>query len=284
MATAIYSGVMFWNQIDSPSNFSYFLMLAQSSSTVTDTADIIALSLKSADGRGGIDKEDIIRLTKQKVYIPMRTNELEHHINHGVHLLSILFGKDSFIVSQISDCQSHIQENQIIYEDILRHGSMFPAKVLYVMDVRTQKFLKEAQKEIFSPKPLDFSSMFEEIVQNRTFNAKLPCSTHRSKRNRESEDKQDKPNRARKDDRDKWSENQKPNPEWTLKNGENFSQTLPKNKDKAPYRNNIPIYMNYQIRGSCHDQCSLYHENIDRGTATHTAMSKLCADCRSGVF
>ena len=132
-ATVIYSGVMFLDQIDSPSNFSYFLMPAQSSSMVTNTANIITLSLKSANGRGRIDKEDIIRLTKQKVYILMRTNELEHHINHGIHLLSILFGEDSFIVAQITDCQTHIQENQIVYEDILCQDSMFPAKVLYVI-------------------------------------------------------------------------------------------------------------------------------------------------------
>ena len=59
LATAIWSGVMFWDRQDNPSNFSFFLVPAQSASMMSDTADNIALSLKTSDGRGGIDSDDI---------------------------------------------------------------------------------------------------------------------------------------------------------------------------------------------------------------------------------
>ena len=66
LATAIWSGVMFWERQDNPSNFSFFLVIAQSASMMSDTADNIALSLKTSDGRGGIDSNDIRRLKNKK--------------------------------------------------------------------------------------------------------------------------------------------------------------------------------------------------------------------------
>ena len=87
MATVMHQCVFFWGRVDNPSNFSFFLVPAQSSSMMSDTMDSIALSLKSSDGRGGIDIDDIRRLTKQKVFVPTSINELEHHLNHGIHVL-----------------------------------------------------------------------------------------------------------------------------------------------------------------------------------------------------
>ena len=101
MATAIHTGVLFWERQDTPSNFSFFLVPPQSSNMMSDTADSIALSLKSSDGRGGIDSDDIRRLTKQKIFIPFSINELEHHINHGLHILAIIVGGNAWLITQI---------------------------------------------------------------------------------------------------------------------------------------------------------------------------------------
>ena len=98
MATAMHQGVFFWYKVESPSNFSFFLVPAQSSSMMSDTVDAIALSLKASDGRGGIDSNDISRLTKQQIFIPISINELEHHLNHGIHVLVIVSSAKSFLV------------------------------------------------------------------------------------------------------------------------------------------------------------------------------------------
>jgi hypothetical protein len=66
---------------------------------MSDTVDSIILSLKSSDGRGGINSNDIRRLTKQKIFIPTTINKLEHHINHGLHILNVILGNSSFIVT-----------------------------------------------------------------------------------------------------------------------------------------------------------------------------------------
>ena len=100
---------------------------------MSDTADAITLSLKSSDGRGGIDSEDIRRLTKQKIFIYISINELEHHINHGLHILTVIVVENSFIVVMISTCLTHIKHNQAIYCEMLRRDALFTARVLYIL-------------------------------------------------------------------------------------------------------------------------------------------------------
>jgi len=104
LVTAVWAGIVFWDRQDSPSNFSFFFVPAQSASMISDTADVISLSLKTSDSREGMDSEDIRRLTKQKVYIPISIYKLEHHVNHGIHLLRIFFGAMSFLITQLRSC------------------------------------------------------------------------------------------------------------------------------------------------------------------------------------
>ena len=112
LTTALHTGVLFWDRQDTPSNFSFFLVPPQSSNMMSNTVDSIALSLETSDGRGGIDSEDIRCLTKQNIYIPTTINELEHHINHGLHILALLCRKSSYLVEMIKGCLSHIKVNQ----------------------------------------------------------------------------------------------------------------------------------------------------------------------------
>ena len=213
LATAIHTGVLFWERQDTPSNFSFFLVPPQSSNMMSDTADSIALSLKSSDGRGGIDSDDIRRLTKQKIFIPTSINELEHHLNHGLHILNLILGNLSFIVIQITGCLKHIKEHQAIYCEMLRSDNLFAARVLYIIDIRTQKNFRSAQQGIFNTAPLDFSTMFENIAQNRTFKASLPSCITNDRQKRKHDDLNEKgPSR----NGDVWKKNPTVNPEWKL--------------------------------------------------------------------
>jgi len=68
------------------------------------------------------------------------------------------------------------------YSNLQRLDNRFAAKVLFIIDLRVQNFVKSTQQGQFNPNPLDFSSMFQDIVQNRKFNARLPDSIHSEKR------------------------------------------------------------------------------------------------------
>lgn len=70
MATVIHTGIIFWEQHETPSNFSFFLISLQSSNMMSDTVDTIALSLKAFDGHICIDSEDIHHLKKHNIFIP----------------------------------------------------------------------------------------------------------------------------------------------------------------------------------------------------------------------
>ena len=118
---------------------------------VSDTTGTIALSLKTSDGRGAIDSDDIRCLTKQKVYIPTIINELEHRLNHSIHILAIVLSPLCFKVAQLRQFQRQIQTNIATYIDLARQDSLFPAKVLYIIDLRVQNFLKACQQGIHPP-------------------------------------------------------------------------------------------------------------------------------------
>ena len=124
LATALHTGVLFWDRQENPSNFSFFLVPPQSSNMMSDATDSITLSLETSDGRVGIDSEDIHSLTKQKIHIPTTINELEHHINHGLHILALLCRKSSYIIEMIKGCLNHIKSNQAIYCRIQRCGAL----------------------------------------------------------------------------------------------------------------------------------------------------------------
>lgn len=71
-------------------------------------------------------------------------DELEHHLNHGLHILAIIFGMDNFLVNQTYECLVHIKNNQVTYYDLLRNDSIFAATVLCVIDARVQILFKGA--------------------------------------------------------------------------------------------------------------------------------------------
>ena len=279
LTTAIWSGVVFWDYLGTPSNFSLFLVPPQSSNQISDTADTIALSLKSSDSRGGIDSDDIKRLTKQKIFIPTSINELEHHINHGLHILAIVFCIFSYLISQLKTVLTHIKMNQATYCDLLRNDNLFAARILYVMDVRIQNFFRSAQQGIFNAATLDFSRMFEEIVDNRTFKAHLPTCIHNNKNKRQEED-----NTRNNRRRGEVVRNNNINPQWKCRPDERYGEVFHPHRNRIPKRNNTPICGKMQSLGTCYEGCPFDHNKINRGTPLHTEYTAWVTGCRNGIF
>lgn len=104
-------------------------------------ADAIALSLKYSDSHGGINGDDICSLTRHKIFIHVTITELEHHINHGLHILTMIVGSSIIIVIKIKGCLDHIKQNQAIYYEIICTDNLFTTRVLFVIDMHTQIFL-----------------------------------------------------------------------------------------------------------------------------------------------
>ena len=201
---------------------------------VLDTSDNIALSLslslKISDGRGGIDSEDIRRLTRQKIVIPTSISELEHHLNHDIHILAIMTCQKSFPVYRLTTLQEHIKMNYGTYSDLLRQRNMFATKVLYIVDLRMQIFFKNAQQGNITPDILEFSQIYRDIIQNRFFNARLSDAIISKKRKNDDRDNQDggtnSNGRPRRDDKGAWVKNLKINLDWKIKQGEDYGKII----------------------------------------------------------
>ena len=161
---------------------------------------------------------------------------------------------------------------------------LFAARVLYIIDIRTQNFFRDAQQGIFTTSPLDFTGMFEDISQNRTFRARLPISiTNESKKRKaDSVSKQDQDDSGRRKPNSAWVKNEKINPAWKLRQGERFKTTFHENRDKCPTKQGIPICTKRQVLGGCFEGCHFNHDELNRGTPEYVAFDKYVADCRRG--
>lgn len=106
-------------------------------------------------------------------------------------------------------------ENQATYCGLLRQDNLFAAKVLFVVNAMIQNLFKDYQQGIFSTAPLDFSNMQEDVIKNRSLNARLPLSLMKPKKRREQED-YDEPGCYRNGDRGAWVYNNRINPEWKI--------------------------------------------------------------------
>ena len=69
--------------------------------------------LNSSNVCGGIDANNAHRLTKQTIYLLMSVPDLEHHINHEIHLLALIFFCSAFCVKQVNGCLLHIKKFNI---------------------------------------------------------------------------------------------------------------------------------------------------------------------------
>ena len=287
LCTAMYSAYFFWDSMGSPSNFSLFLVPPETGATVSDTADSIALSLKASDSRGGIDSDDIKRLTKQSIFIPTTITDLMHHLTHGIHILAIVFDKESFLVDQLTTILVHIKANLATYSDLQRNDRLFAARILYVTDVRIQNFFRAAQQGTFDPNPLDFSRMFDEIVQNRTFKAHLPSCIHNSKGNREKDkdrDGKDERGNKRQKTQGQFVRNTNVYPEWRIRPDERYGTVFHPNTRHIPKKNGIPICCKLQTLGHCNDSCNLCHDAIERGSPLFNEFTNFVNKCRAGNF
>ena len=253
-----------------PSNFSLALILSESGNTVSDTVDTTPQSLKSNNGRGGINGGSIWRLTKQKIFIPTPSHELEHHLNHGIHIIAVICTSKSYLVYQINSVLIYVKRNQAAYCDLQKNDKLFVARILYVVDVRIQNFLYEAHQGNFDLDPLDFSRMFEEIIHNRTFKAHLPSCIHYSKNKRETDD-----NSSNKGMKGETVRNRDMNPKWQIRPDEKYVQVYHPSTSYTPRHNDIPICYKFQVIGACNNSCSYGHNKVARNTPLHSTRHSL---------
>ena len=112
VVTVMHACFPFWERTNTPSIFSHLPHVSTVSiNDIRHSGHNFSLSLNASNSRDGIDCENIRTLTKKKSTI----NGLEHRLIHVIYILSIFFGNQSFLVSQILDCQKHIQKNQSAY-------------------------------------------------------------------------------------------------------------------------------------------------------------------------
>ena len=87
--------------------------------------------------------------------------------------MDLLFGRYSFVIEQV-DHATHC--------DLMRTYNLFVTRIFYIVDVMIQINFRSAQQVQLQTVSLNFSSMYEDVIQNRILKFNLPSSITSSKK------------------------------------------------------------------------------------------------------
>ena len=189
------------------------------------------------------------------------------------------------MTTQLLGCQTHIQDNYLIYSELQMLDKMFLTKVLYIIARCIQNFFKYAQQGKFVPECLDFTSMFNDVVQNRSFNARLPQFIIARKRKHENtnEANNNQNGRPKRDDKGVWVRNTRVNPVWKQKDGEEYGKMFHPHCEHLPKREGLQLCGKFHIQGWCYTNYKYDHNDVDRNSLSNK-MNTFCQRCRSAIF
>ena len=105
------------------------------------------------------------------VTIPLKTQDLKHHIKNYAGCASLIFGQDSTIHRSLEHIQEHIEDNENNYTYEFKEESLFGGHFLDRINYIINKFLESCASGNHSnidTKKLDFSDYLEQ-VENREY-------------------------------------------------------------------------------------------------------------------
>jgi hypothetical protein len=176
LATSLYIGNILWNNRSTPSNLSPFTVFELDPLSTTQATRCLQLHLLSKNTEGKL--LDKIKASEiQEVKVPMIFKELHQTLLFHSGITSILFGPHSAIVAGMKSFVTAILSEKNIFKGRIAVDSKLPAKILYAMEIRIQRWLGECVKFedrlMVNNRLISFDKVFE-MVMNSTMNTTLP--------------------------------------------------------------------------------------------------------------
>ena len=116
---------------------------------------------------------------KQSVAVPIDMDGLLVQLKIFRAVLKIMIGKRNPASSGIKDLMDDIEENSMEFESLAEADQLYPAKMLYCVDTRVQRFLAQC-KRLNDREDVNESLVnFEDITENslnQCFNITLPVA------------------------------------------------------------------------------------------------------------
>ena len=71
------------------------------------------------------DAQDLILLTKMEISIPLKTQDLKHHMRNIAGLAGRCFGDNSLIYQKLQEVEKHIEQKENSYTHKFRKEKLF---------------------------------------------------------------------------------------------------------------------------------------------------------------
>ena len=298
---ALYGGLYLYSTGGSPSNLSAFCFTKGRALQTNTNERALVLHLVHQQGKGK-SLEELKTSAKQTVAVPTDIIGLDTQLKIFNGVLKVFLGPNNPVSHGIKSFLRDLEENSIEFESLSEADISIPAKILYGIDTRIQRFLVQCKRtydrEDVNERLVDFSDITDSCL-NQSFSMSLPPvfqfsrltkpddqSRHimlrgpEQKRQKQGEQEEFKPRRCNSDkdgdfkikDNENWKDNwagklNREKPYWD-KNKTNFGD--------------CKMCTKFHIKGWCFDDC-IYAEShaphdkipVDRKAAMKEYMKKV---------
>ncbi len=178
LAASLYAGDIKWNNRTTPSNLSPFTVFELDPLSVMQSERCKQLHILSKNTEGN-SLEEIKASQIQEVKVLKSFEELHQVLLFYSGITSILFGTRSALADGVKLFASVILTEKIIFKGRIGADGKLPAKIVYAMEIRIQRWLGECEKyedrSMVNDRLICFDEVFK-MVMNCTLNVILPPS------------------------------------------------------------------------------------------------------------
>jgi hypothetical protein len=272
LAASLYIGNILWNNCSTPSNLSPFTVFKLDPLSTTQAMRCLQLHLltKNTEGKS-LNKIKASQI--QEVKVPTTFEELHQTLLFYSGITSILFGPRSAIIAGVKSFVTAILLETIIFKGRIAANSELPAKILYAMEIRIQRWLGECVKfkdwSMVNNRLVSFDKVFE-TVMNSTMNITLPpnfvkptpkislTSNNIMPAGEDGKQKGGKKLKSGKVDGERITKNVAPISKFLMKDSKNWKQHFARkcSKDCPKWDDTTFMCARWHIRGECFVDCN----------------------------
>jgi hypothetical protein len=262
----------FWNNRTTPSNLSPFTVFELDPLSSMQVSRCFQLHLlpKNTEGKS---LEEIKTSQIQEVKVPTTFEELHQTLLFYSAITSILFSPRSALVAGAKSFALALLSEKIIFKGRIAADRKPPAKILYAMEIRIQRWLGECLKfedhSMVNDRLVSFDEVFK-MVMNSTINVILPPnfvkrtptaspnSTDVMSPDGDGKKKKGKKRKSGDVEGERITKNPAPISEFLLKDGKNWKEHFAGkcSKDRPKWDDTIFMCARWHIRGECFVDCN----------------------------
>ena len=172
--TALNKGILTCpDDASTPKNFTPFLTPpVDDDADVEENANLLKMAVQDK-----FEAEDLILLTRMDITIPMKTQELKHHIKNFAACAGRCLGQRSIAYDSLLEVAEHIEKKETAYNYEFKQEPLFGGNFLDKLSWRFHRFLDSCafgDESKIDSKKLVFADMMEE-VERREYTGKTPA-------------------------------------------------------------------------------------------------------------